>query len=327
MTLRHYAVVATKEHLLYANRPRIVKLHGSFPTPPFVVTEEDYRRYPSDHAPFVNTVRQSLLENTLCLLGFSGDDPNFLQWIGWIRDHLGKENTPKIYLVGVFDKLSEADRRLLDGRGIVTVDLSGFDPDPGAALSVFIEYLRSRRTRAPDWPTVSREVPPEPGEISAEKIGGIVAEWRRQRDAYPGWIVVPEDRRQVLWRHTDRWLPHLWEISPEVRAKLETPLDLDLAFELTWRLDRCLFPLPGDWAGDLPALFENVATKYDHQELRMPDSAGWTSASISDAVANIRMWLLRHYREEGLQASWNETRQAIKGDFERLPPNRGRDSR
>ena len=316
VTLRHYAVVTTKEDLLYANGPRIVKLHGSFPSPPFVVTEEDYRRYPSDHAPFVNTVRQSLLENTLCLLGFSGDDPNFLQWIGWIRDHLGKENTPKIYLVGVFDKLNEADRRLLDGRGIVTVDLSVFDRDPGAALSEFMEYLRSRRTRALDWPPASREVPPEPGEISAEKIGGIVAEWRRQRDAYPGWIVVPEDRRQVLWQHTGRWLPHLWEISPEVRAMLETPLDLALAFELTWRLDRCLHPL----GGNLPALLEDVAAKYGDPEFRMPESAGWTSASVLDAVANIRMWLLRHYREEGLQASWNEVWQAVKGDFERLLP-------
>lgn len=89
VTLKHYDVVATDEELLYANQPRIVKLHGSFPSPPFVVTEEDYRRYPSDHAPFVNTVRQSLLENTLCLIGFSGDDPNFLQWIGWLRDHVG----------------------------------------------------------------------------------------------------------------------------------------------------------------------------------------------------------------------------------------------
>ena len=102
VTLNHYDVVVKKEDLLYANKPRIVKLHGNFPSPPFVITEEDYRRYPSDHAAFVNTVRQSLLENTLCLIGFSGDDPNFLQWIGWIRDHIGKETSPKIYLVGVF---------------------------------------------------------------------------------------------------------------------------------------------------------------------------------------------------------------------------------
>ena len=117
VTFIRYDVVTKKEDLLYANKPKIVKLHGSFPSPPFFITEEDYRRYPNDHAPFVNTVRQSLLENTLCLIGFSGDDPNFLQWIGWIRDHVGKETAPRIYLVGVFNTMSEADRKLLDCRG------------------------------------------------------------------------------------------------------------------------------------------------------------------------------------------------------------------
>ena len=41
VTLSHYDVVTTKEDLLYAKAPRIVKLHGSFPSPPFVITEED----------------------------------------------------------------------------------------------------------------------------------------------------------------------------------------------------------------------------------------------------------------------------------------------
>ena len=43
-----------------ANRPRIVKLHGSFPASfPLVFTEEDYRTYPTKFAPFVNTVQQA----------------------------------------------------------------------------------------------------------------------------------------------------------------------------------------------------------------------------------------------------------------------------
>ena len=47
VTLNHYDVVAKNEDLLYANKPRIVKLHGNFPSPPFVITEEDYRPPPS----------------------------------------------------------------------------------------------------------------------------------------------------------------------------------------------------------------------------------------------------------------------------------------
>lgn len=73
-------------------------MHGSFPSMhPFIITSEDYRSYPHKFASFVNTVQQSMLENTFCMIGFSGNDPNFEKWIGWIRDNL-IENAPLIYL-------------------------------------------------------------------------------------------------------------------------------------------------------------------------------------------------------------------------------------
>ncbi len=315
-TLRHYDVVVSKEDLLYAKGPRIVKLHGSFPSPPFVITEEDYRRYPRDHAPFVNTVRQSLLENTLCLIGFSGDDPNFLQWIGWIRDHLGKDAAPKIYMVGVFGDLNDADRRLLDGRGIVAVDLSGFDREPGAALAAFVAHLRDRRTRTLDWAVAFAEASPDPVPSGPEKYAAFVTHWRRQREAYPGWVVVPEDQRAILWMYTQRWVSRVGHLSTEDRAKLETPLDLDLAFELAWRLDRCLFPL----IYELPAFLEEVAAKYREGETRMPDNVSWTPASAARAVADIRLSLMRHYREEGLDRQWEEVIRPLELAFDRLAP-------
>ena len=316
VTFNYYDVVTKEEDLLYANKPRIVKLHGNFPSPPFVITEEDYRRYPSDHAPFVNTVRQSLLENTLCLIGFSGDDPNFLQWIGWIRDHIGKETSSKIYMVGVLHTLSEADRKLLDGRGIVVVDLSMFSTDHETAFREFLVYLDSHKSRAADWPTVSADAPSWPTETGSEKYADIVAEWRRQRDEYPGWVVVPEDRRPSLWLYTEDWLSGLSQMSSADRARLDTPLDLDLAFELAWRLDRCLFPL----IGELPAFLEEVAAKYSDATLSLPEKTGWTRNSVFGAVSNIRLWLLRHYREEGLNEEWQAVTQALKNDFARLLP-------
>ena len=90
-----YAVVRTPDELPSAARPRIVKLHGSFPSNrPFVLTEEDFRTYPRRFAPFVNLAQQVALENVLCLVGFSGDDPNFLAWTGWVRDHLVRGQSP-----------------------------------------------------------------------------------------------------------------------------------------------------------------------------------------------------------------------------------------
>lgn len=316
VTLRHYDVVATDKDLLYANQPRIVKLHGSFPSPPFVITEEDYRRYPTDHAPFVNTVRQSLLENTLCLIGFSGDDPNFLQWIGWLRDHVGRESAPKIYLVGVFDALTEAERKLLDVRGIVAVDLSGFSMDPGEAAGAFLDYLKSRKTRAADWPIFSAGVQSWAKDATPKKYREIAVEWRRQRDEYPGWVVMPEDRRKDLWFSTKEWMSHLSEISSSDRSLLETPLDLDLAYELAWRLERCLFPL----TSELAAFLGDIATKYGDDTLLLPEKTDWSRTSVSAAVADIRLWLLRHYREEGLVEQWQEAKRAIEHDLDSLLP-------
>ena len=68
---------------------RIIKLHGCLSKEEdCIVTEEDYRTYRDKRAAFVNTVRQTLLENHLCLIGYSATDPDFLEWIGWVRDRL-----------------------------------------------------------------------------------------------------------------------------------------------------------------------------------------------------------------------------------------------
>ncbi len=156
-----FDVVVSKEDLIYSERPRIVKLHGSLPSDrPFVITEEDYRKYPVECAPFVNTVQQSLLENTLCLIGFSGDDPNFLQWIGWIRDNLGKDSSPKMYLIGLLS-LSDTQKKLLERRNIVVLDLSscsGIGRDHARALTIFLDFLHSAKKSENrlEWPGKQR---------------------------------------------------------------------------------------------------------------------------------------------------------------------------
>ena len=154
---QRYEPVINKEDLILSTKPRIIKLHGSFPSErPLIITEEDYRQYPIRFAPFVNTVQQSLIENTLCLVGFSGDDPNFLKWIGWIRDNLGKENSLKIYLIGILN-LSIGQKRLFENRNIVPLDLSkcdNIDGDHTKALSIFLIFLheQGRIKNNLDWP-------------------------------------------------------------------------------------------------------------------------------------------------------------------------------
>ncbi len=120
---RRYGVVLTVSDIAQQIRPRIIKLHGSFPSNgPFILTEEDFRTYPSDYAPFVNLVQQSMMENIFCLVGFSGIDPNFLAWSGWVRDNL-RIHSPRIYLCGVLD-LRQSEKKVLHERGVIPIDLS-----------------------------------------------------------------------------------------------------------------------------------------------------------------------------------------------------------
>ena len=119
---RHYDTVFSANDLPLARRPRIVKLHGSLPAlEHLVLTEEDYRSYRRNYAPFVATVQSALTENILCLIGFSGDDPNFLAWSGWLRDEL-RNAVPKTYLF-TGDEMKPFQRQLLEERHIVPIPL------------------------------------------------------------------------------------------------------------------------------------------------------------------------------------------------------------
>lgn len=58
----------------------------------YIISKEDYINYPKNHEAFTQLMRISLLQGTFCLFGFSGDDPNFISWIKWVRDILVRNN-------------------------------------------------------------------------------------------------------------------------------------------------------------------------------------------------------------------------------------------
>jgi len=113
------SVVIRSSQLALKRTRNIIKLHGSRRTnenntfgfdddsrKQYVITQEDFDSYPVKHEAFTQLMRISLLQESFCLVGFSGVDPNFLAWIGWVRDVLFKdiekrENTSnkKIYLI------------------------------------------------------------------------------------------------------------------------------------------------------------------------------------------------------------------------------------
>ena len=208
-----YDLVKSPTDLVHARQPRIIKLHGSIhDDAPLVLTEEDYRTYPSKNAAMVNLARQVFIENELCLLGFSGDDPNFLQWTGWVRDHLQGAHR-KIYLAGVLH-LSPSARRVLEERNIAPIDLAPLVqalPKSGqhaAATSLLLEFLElAKPAPAYEW-KLSENSPKEffGADTQAErdrlavlaKLRSQTVQWREERFQYPGWVVCPDEYRRFL---------------------------------------------------------------------------------------------------------------------------------
>jgi hypothetical protein len=268
-----YDIIRTASEIPTSRGPRIVKLHGSFPAfEPFIFTEDDYRKYPRSHAPFVNMVQQGLMESTLCLLGFSGDDPNFLHWSGWVRDNFG-ETAPKIFLVGWLD-LSPHRRKLLEARNVVPVDLSYLPYGKNWPKHLRQQYatewfLRAiavvKRFNPVSWPDLSEDiqdspdylgpVPQRPNEElpraeplavdhvldkkqQAQSVQEAAKVWNWNRRLYPGWTVAPASVRQTIWQHTHYWIEQIATAYENIRAD-EYLLILD---ELLWRLDIALKP-------------------------------------------------------------------------------------
>jgi len=267
-----YAAVRAPSDLPSTARRRIVKLHGSLPNPPLILTEEAYRTYGGTHAPFVNTVQQAMMETVVLLLGFSGDDPNFLHWSGWVRDNLGAD-APKIYLAGHL-RLSRTRRRMLQARNVVPIDLAEHPkasewPDRHRLATDWI--LTSLECGRPydqtRWPRPEKRkevdsrlepvaalrplagpvaepdmVPPQSTSIEANKaeVTNVVEAWRHNRECYPGWIVFPRDIRSDQRDTVESWAPFILDVLPSMKL-LER---LDVIYEMIWRFERSLARMP-----------------------------------------------------------------------------------
>lgn len=308
---RKYSFIVNADDLIYAEKPRIIKLHGSLPsTRPFIITEEDYRRYPKCFAPFVNTVQQSLLENALCLIGFSGDDPNFLNWIGWIRDNIGTERSSKMYFIGI-DPVTPVDRTIFDQRHIIYIDASKCTRkgNPGAKIEAVLNYLASKENRESGiyWRVTNASLSPriEKPADKQPKILEIIAQWKDTREKYPGWCITPASQRKSIWTFTSEWLGELKQ-----GEALPDYLDFDFFYELNWRLERCLYPLFTYTAEAIrdclsrywPFADQNLLSQ--SARLQEKNKMEREHNFAPNRWCTLALSLLRYYREEGLSEDW-----------------------
>jgi len=341
---RKYEIIRKIESIHGSHKPRIVKLHGSFPDIfPFTITEEDFRLYPTKFAPFVNMVQQSLMENIFCLLGFSGEDPNFLKWTGWIRDNFGK-NAPPIYLVGLLD-IQEPQKKLFEERGVKPIDLAPLYPKDffhdndernSKALEWFFFYLEKGAPFDPmRWPalkqfTVFAEKPVEdicqiPDSHYSKDYGKRYIHLPSYKDDEEKKNSIIKDLRGI----SERWQIERenypgWFICPKRSREhiypwyekllmnfvithvneLPCPENLSLIFELIWRLDKFLIPMDPDWINCMNEILEKC-NPFDtaNMERNIP--------KITEYWVDIAFSLLRHARENFEEECFNHWQERL----------------
>jgi len=332
---RSFHTVTKVADIARGSSPRIYKLHGSLPSEtPLIITEEHFRTYPVKYAPFVNTVRQSMLENAFVLLGFSGDDPNFLEWSGWVRDQLGPEHCP-IYLCGLLD-LDTPKRKLLEARGVTPIDLSPpFDdlrnhPDRyEIALTRLLDALAGGEPTSPvSWPKTDSsplktegvallvkaddvaEGPSYTLPVTEETIIELYRRWNHERKSYPGWLVAPSEVRDRIWENTSHWISHIVDLT----AKWSPTSRLLLLRELNWRLEVCHSPLVNDLIDGVDNLVEwfdssnSNDQKFDAPEV---DLDCLSSAEVGMLVVELQIALLRDARESFEFDRWGKIQEKI----------------
>ena len=300
-----YEVVRSESDLTYAKSPRIVKLHGTIGDPgPLIFAEEDYRTYPTKYAAFVNFARQVFIENELCLVGFSGDDPNFLQWVGWVRDHLGG-SARRIYMVGNL-RLERATRKYLEAHNIAPIDLTPLVKDlprklqHAAATQIFIDELRKAKpplrhewklTPSDQFP-LSRSGPDAYQRVhkdhpfAAELLKKTIPLFKADRENYPGWLVCPVRHRQSLRYAGDAD----WLLRKPVLDLLEPKLRAEALFEILWRRTRGFSPIDAQFAAALTELVNAKSPEVDAEMCLKFALALMRDARVSYDDDGMRRW-------------------------------------
>ena len=334
-----YGVVSNQCQIPMTTHPRIVKLHGSLPSQfPLIVTEEDYRTYPTKFAPFVNTVQQAMMETVFCLIGFSGYDPNFLEWSGWVRDNLGA-SAPQIYLAGYLN-LSPHRRRMLEEQNVSSIDLAQHPKANTWPESLRHSYatkwlLHALELGRPyditDWPMPPSEQtepiddnlrpidrvrskepkaePQLPGnreEVSAETAKELNNIWRHNRQMYPGWLTVPYSKRRQMDSATGEWGRRILLSLPSL-----TPIEqLSAIRELVWREEILLVPMHPD----LETAIEETLNSIDCQNRAIGGenarSEDW--AAIREAWRNTAVTLVTSARYRFDRAAFENWLKALE---------------
>ncbi len=293
-----YEIITNKETLLYKKSPRIIKLHGSFPNVrPFIITEDDYRTYPIKYPEFVNTVRQSLIDGLLCLIGFSGDDPNFLNWLGWFRDIMGNQAAP-VYMITYNKDFHISEVKLLNYRGIEPINFAEIKGISSIyeGLDFFLTYLEKKEKKSWNAKIEYFLKTEEDTQKTIEKMCLI-------RQTYPGWLALPT-HYYTQFSDTDCYFPYL----DRAITGLNKTNKLNFIYELDWRLSISLTPKDIKW-------YKNTLSKIIKDKEYLKDK------NNIDKLNTLKISLLSIYRQNLEKENYAEIDKEIDKDINQLSHN------
>ncbi len=255
---RSYSLVLSQQDLGNADSPLLIKLHGDINDPSsIVITEEDYRVYADSHGAMINHIRHTIMMETLVLIGVSGNDPNFIQWLGWVKDVL-KDNQRKMYLLTV-DSVSSSLRQIYERKNITIVnlrDLAGKNASPYDNITFAVDYIYEAIIRHKLQVNQYKNDALEWGKGASsrdEDINQTLKRWKNDFETYPGWLVLPCDRREY-WNNIDTF-----SLSVDKLKTLKRGEDILYLNLFNWRLERGVLPIINDWE----SIYLSVLNKYN----------------------------------------------------------------
>lgn len=277
------------------NGARIIKLHGSFPdVKPYIIDQDDYHNYHTTHPLLTSVFKNTLITNELYLIGFSGDDSNFLSWIRWFRNKCNGIDIPPVYLLDVSPKpIKEADSLYKKKDGIEIIQMpTGFQNIPEYFEFIF-RYLKEAQTECNNEWNISvsyeqlrkvRNFKISGGlfsnNINESELANLIETYRNIRESYPGWAFLHISQFQKGFESLfDNEISEVEQII----KRIPKDSNLDFLYEFEWRLRKAFYPI---------SIFPWFVTKC---ETAIKD-AEETDYLDNVKLQNIALALLSHYR-------------------------------
>ena len=154
-----------------------------------------------------------------------------------------------------------------------------------------------------------------------EQLSKLLQTWKTQRHSYRGWVIVPEDRRSELWLYTEKWLSYI-----PTGDDLPSLFNLEFAFELSWRMEKCLCPIHANQV----EFFEFTLNRYlPFIGLKTPvellpvtleeiEERDLDQHDVRDMCYFLLISMMRYYREEGLIEKWKDSCKKIQDEVSNL---------